>query len=229
MARVPLYKAAEAELIRRIESGDWEVGRRLPNEFVLAEEFRVSQGTMRRALMSLESMGYLDRKPGRGTLVSLPAAGEATPPPTGALSLKGADGAPLGLQVYRARSGTRGAGPEEADLFGAARLSVLERTLTRDGARAALDEIAVPEALIPALAEDAAVDLADLLAEAGLPPHGITESLTAAVTTMSESVALACDRYTALLVLTRTATDPEGRITARQTLRLIAEGVAYGP
>ena len=39
MARVPLYKAAEAELIRRIESGDWEVGRRLPNEFVLAEEF----------------------------------------------------------------------------------------------------------------------------------------------------------------------------------------------
>lgn len=229
MARVPLYKAAEAELVRRIESGEWEVGRRLPNEFVLAEEFRVSQGTMRRALMSLEAMGYLDRKPGRGTLVSLPSKAEATAPPTAALSLKGADGAPLGLQVYRARAGARGAGPEEADLFGAARLSVLERTLTRSGARAALEEIAVPEALLPALDEDAAVDLADLLAEAGLSPQGITDSLTAAVTTMSESVALSCDRYTALLVLTRTATDPEGRIIARQTLRLIADGVTYGP
>lgn len=229
MARVPLYKAAEAELVRRIESGEWEVGRRLPNEFVLAEEFRVSQGTMRRALMSLEAMGYLDRKPGRGTLVSLPAKGEAKPPPTAALSLKGADGAPLGLQVYRARSGTRGAGPEEADLFGAARLSVLERTLTRDGTRAALDEIAVPEALLPALDEGAAVDLADLLAEAGLSPQAITDSLTAAVTTMSESVALSCDRYTALLVVTRTATDAEDRIIARQTLRLIADGVTYGP
>jgi GntR family transcriptional regulator len=73
MARTPLYKAAETEMIRRIESGEWEVGKRLPNEFVLAEEFKVSQGTMRRALMTLEGMGLLNRKPGRGTLVARPA------------------------------------------------------------------------------------------------------------------------------------------------------------
>ncbi len=229
MARVPLYKAAEAELIRRIESGEWEAGRRLPNEFVLAEEFRVSQGTMRRALMSLEGMGYLDRKPGRGTLVSTPTASDAPSAPGHAMALVGPDGTPLALQVYRARSGTRGATPEEADVFGAARLSVLERTLTRDGSRAALDEIEVPEALLPALDEDAAVDLSELLTRAGLSPHGITESLTAAVTTMSESVALSCDRYTALLILTRTATDPDGRVIARQALRLIADGISYGP
>jgi DNA-binding transcriptional MocR family regulator len=72
MARTPLYKAAETEMIRRIEAGEWEVGKRLPNEFVLAEEFKVSQGTMRRALMTLEGMGLLNRKPGRGTLVARP-------------------------------------------------------------------------------------------------------------------------------------------------------------
>jgi DNA-binding GntR family transcriptional regulator len=72
MARTPLYKAAETEMIRRIEAGEWEVGKRLPNEFVLAEEFKVSQGTMRRALMTLEGMGLLNRKPGRGTLVAKP-------------------------------------------------------------------------------------------------------------------------------------------------------------
>ncbi|MBF9058046.1 GntR family transcriptional regulator [Rhodobacterales bacterium HKCCSP123] len=229
MARVPLYRAAETELIRRIESGEWEVGRRLPNEFVLAEEFRVSQGTMRRALMSLEGMGYLDRKPGRGTLVSLPAAGYGTSAPAAALSLKGTDGAPLALEVFRSRAGTRGASPGEADLFGAARLSVLERTLTRDGTRAALDEIAVPEAMLPALKEEAAIDLADLLTDAGLPPYAITDSIAATVTTMSESVALSCDRYTALLVLTRTATDAEGHIIARQTLRLVSNGITCGP
>jgi GntR family transcriptional regulator len=229
MARVPLYKAAETELIRRIESGEWEVGRRLPNEFVLAEEFRISQGTMRRALISLEGMGYLDRKPGRGTLVSTPSASKDPSARGAAMSLTGPDGAALALETYRARAGTRGTTPDEADLFGAARLSVLERTLTRDGTRTALDEILLPEALIPALDEDAATDLGDLLGEAGLSPHSITDSLTAAVTTMSESVALSCDRYTALLVLTRTATDAEGRILARQTLRLIADGITYGP
>ncbi|MFW5655093.1 MAG: GntR family transcriptional regulator, partial [Roseicyclus sp.] len=66
MARTPLYKAAETEMIRRIESGEWEVGRRLPNEFVLAEEFKVSQGTMRRALMTLEGQGLLAASPGGG-------------------------------------------------------------------------------------------------------------------------------------------------------------------
>ena len=60
--------------------------------------------------------------------------------------------------------------------FGAARLSVLERTLTRDGARAALDEIAVPEALIPALDEGAAVDLADarqVCEQLDIPLHSV--------------------------------------------------------
>jgi len=227
MARVPLYKATETEMIRRIDSGAWEVGRRLPNEFVLAEEFGVSQGTMRRALMSLEAMGYLDRKPGRGTLVSLPSAMHAPSAPV--MCLTDAEGTPLSLEVYRARSGTRGATPGEADLFGAARLAVLERTLTRDGTRAALDEIVVPEALIPALDEDAATSLAEILTDASLPFGQITDSLAAAVTSMSESVALSCDRYTALLILTRTATDTEGRVIARQTLRLIADGITYGP
>jgi GntR family transcriptional regulator len=226
MARTPLYKTAETEMIRRIRSGDWAVGLRLPNEFVLAEEFGVSQGTMRRALMSLEGMGLLDRKPGRGTLVADPAAvpvPEAVP--TG--RLLGIDGSAPVFEVYRARTGRRAPHPAEAELFGTARLSVLDRTLRRNDARAALDEITVPEALCPALDDEAAVDLADLLADAGIFPARIEDQVTAAVTSMSESVALACDRYTALLVLSRTARDADGTALACQTLRLIADGLTY--
>jgi GntR family transcriptional regulator len=228
MGRVPLYKAAETELVRRIRSGEWEVGRRLPNEFVLAEEFGVSQGTMRRALMSLEGMGLLSRKPGRGTLVSAPRpAPNGTEP--GGMALIGPDGAPPEFEPYRSRAATRAATAAEADLFGAARVATLDRTLRRDGSRVALDAVAVPEARLPALDEAAAVPLADLLAEADMPAARIEDRVTAMITSMSDSVALACARYTPLMILTRTAFDAEGHAMARQILRAIADDLAYGP
>ncbi len=229
MARTPLYKTAETEMIRRIRSGDWAVGLRLPNEFILAEEFGVSQGTMRRALMSLEGMGYLDRKPGRGTLVSDPATASAPTPVAPTARLQDKTGETPVFEVFRARALTRGADQVEADLFDTSRLSVLERTLRRNGARAGIDMVIVPEAILPALDEDAAVDLAHLLADAGLTPAMIDDQLSASVTSMSDSVALSCDRYTALLVVTRTARDKMGRPLGRQTMRLIADGLTYGP
>ena len=61
---VPLYKAAETEMIRRIESGEWAPGLRLPNEFGLADEFGVSQGTMRRAPDHTGGNGAFEPKAG---------------------------------------------------------------------------------------------------------------------------------------------------------------------
>jgi GntR family transcriptional regulator len=227
MPRTPLYKAAESEMIRRITSGDWEVGRRLPNEFVLAEEFGVSQGTMRRALMTLEGMGLLHRKPGRGTIVAR-ANGTAPAAPPRHEGRLVADGAPLVLTVHRARSGLRGAEADEAALFGTGRIVFLDRLLKRNGARTALEEIAVPENILPALDEDGAVDFTDFLAAHGIGTVDIADQVGAAVTTMAQSVALACDRHAPLLIVTRTARDASGRAIARQVLRLIADGVSYG-
>jgi GntR family transcriptional regulator len=229
MARVPLYKTAETEMIRRIQSGEWAVGLRLPNEFELADEFGVSQGTMRRALITLEGMGLLHRKPGRGTEVCAPEPAQTHAPSAQATArLHDGQGLPPVFEVFRSRSATRGADAAELALFGTQRLATLERTLRHNGARAALDEIAVPEALIPALDEDAAPDLVELLEDAGLSVARIDDHVTAAMTTMSESVALSCDRYTALLVLTRTARDAQGTAIARQRLRLIPNGLVYG-
>jgi DNA-binding GntR family transcriptional regulator len=56
----------------------------------------------------------------------------------------------------------------------------------------------------------------------------IADQVGAAVTTMAQSVALACDRHAPLLIVTRTARDASGRAIARQVLRLIADGVSYG-
>ncbi len=73
----PLYKWAEAEMVKRIINRIWLPGHPLPNEFDLADEFNVSQGTIRKALMSMEKKGLLVRQPGRGTSVSRTTAEEA--------------------------------------------------------------------------------------------------------------------------------------------------------
>ncbi len=70
VAAEPLYKRAETEMITRIVERVWRPGMRLPNEFELAAEFGVSQGTIRKALVSLERRGLLTRSPGRGTSVA---------------------------------------------------------------------------------------------------------------------------------------------------------------
>lgn len=57
-------------MVTRIVERVWSPGMRLPNEFELAAEFGVSQGTIRKALVSLERRGLLTRSPGRGTSVA---------------------------------------------------------------------------------------------------------------------------------------------------------------
>lgn len=229
MARTPLYKTAETEMIRRITAGEWEIGRRLPNEFVLAEEFKVSQGTMRRALMTLEGQGLLSRKPGRGTIVAKAKAaraanGVAKSAPAGQI-LSG--GSAAEFSVHRAKTGLRGADAAETALFSTGRLSNVERLLRLGASRIGTEEIVVPEAHANALDEDAPVNLADFLTAHGLKHGMISDVVSADITSMSESVSLSCDRHTPLLVVTRTAHGSDGAPMARQVMRLIADGLSY--
>ncbi|PIV75510.1 MAG: hypothetical protein COW55_05300 [Rhodobacteraceae bacterium CG17_big_fil_post_rev_8_21_14_2_50_65_11] len=230
MARTPLYKAAEAEILRRIATGAWPVGMRLGNEFELAEDFGVSQGTMRRALMTVEALGYLDRKPGRGTVVAEPQAATTTPPPD-FRRLTRPDGTPLPLTVFRARLTRRLPEGLEAGLFDGP-LHALARTLKCSPDRFALEEIVLPVAHRPDMEEDQPAAFIDLLSGLGLAAARIDDRLHAEVTDMATSVALACDRYTGLLCLTRLARDRHGAPIARQTLRMagpVAYGVTLGP
>lgn len=68
--KIPLYKQAEQYLTRAIAQGRWDDGSALPNEWDLAAEMGVSQGTMRKALTHLVEQGLLDRQQGVGTFVS---------------------------------------------------------------------------------------------------------------------------------------------------------------
>ncbi len=66
---LPLYKQVYQFLLERIVDGTWKPGQALPNEFALANELNVSQGTVRKALNVMESEQLIERRQGKGTFV----------------------------------------------------------------------------------------------------------------------------------------------------------------
>lgn len=64
------YDLVYEEIVRRIETGEWSPGDRLPSEAALAEERGVSLGTVQRSLRMLEAEGLVVRRHGSGTYVA---------------------------------------------------------------------------------------------------------------------------------------------------------------
>ncbi|RGE21963.1 FadR/GntR family transcriptional regulator [Leucobacter sp. wl10] len=62
-------RATLAYLRRKITTGEWPVGSRIPIEPELAEQTGVGRSTVREAVRSLASIGMLETLPGRGTFV----------------------------------------------------------------------------------------------------------------------------------------------------------------
>ncbi|MCE3028637.1 GntR family transcriptional regulator [Salinicola sp. DM10] len=58
------------ELGRRIRSGEWSSGHQLPGEHQLANEFNVSRGTLRQALLELQRQQYIATQSGVGSFVT---------------------------------------------------------------------------------------------------------------------------------------------------------------
>jgi len=67
--RTPLARQVAEDLRRRIVSGEFGRGARLPSEAELCEHYRVSRVTVRTAAKSLESQGLVDIRHGSGMYV----------------------------------------------------------------------------------------------------------------------------------------------------------------
>ncbi len=66
----PLYRQVKSHLVHRVLTGEWRPGEILPSEIKLAEEYGLSQGTVRKAIEEMASEGLVSRKAGRGTFVT---------------------------------------------------------------------------------------------------------------------------------------------------------------
>jgi GntR family transcriptional regulator len=68
--RRPLYEQIKILLTNSLVAGEWKPGEAIPSEMDLAARFRVSQGTVRKAIEELASAAILTRRQGKGTFVA---------------------------------------------------------------------------------------------------------------------------------------------------------------
>ena len=73
----PLYSQIKALILQSLQSGEWKPGEVIPSEIDLAARFRVSQGTVRKAIDELALENLLVRRQGKGTFVATHAAQQA--------------------------------------------------------------------------------------------------------------------------------------------------------
>ena len=77
LAFQPLYQQVAEYIKQLIVERRWQPGEMLPSEFKLADEFNVSQGTVRKALTLLTDTKIVTRRQGVGTFVSEHTAQDA--------------------------------------------------------------------------------------------------------------------------------------------------------
>ena len=66
----PLYQQIKALITRSLQGGEWKPGQAIPSEMELAARFKVSQGTVRKAIDELAGENLLVRRQGKGTFVA---------------------------------------------------------------------------------------------------------------------------------------------------------------
>ncbi|CDG84116.1 gntR-family transcriptional regulator [Janthinobacterium agaricidamnosum NBRC 102515 = DSM 9628] len=66
----PLYQQIKALITAGLQSGEWKPGELIPSEVELAGRFKVSQGTVRKAIDELAAENLVMRRQGKGTFVA---------------------------------------------------------------------------------------------------------------------------------------------------------------
>ena len=66
----PLYRQIKTLITAGLQAGEWTPGQAIPSETELAARFKVSQGTVRKAIDELAAENLLGRRQGKGTFVA---------------------------------------------------------------------------------------------------------------------------------------------------------------
>lgn len=165
----PLYQQIKALLTQSLQSGEWKPGELIPSEVELAARFKVSQGTVRKAIDELAAENLVMRRQGKGTFVSTHHEERAH---FRFLKLVPDQGVPHHpdnriLEVKRLR-----APPEVAgllDLKSGDAVIFIKRLMSFDGAPTILEELWLPGAIFKGLT-------AERLDQYKGPMYGLFES-----------------------------------------------------
>lgn len=70
----PLYQQIKGLILQSLQVGEWRPGELIPSEMELAARFKVSQGTVRKAIDELAAENLVMRRQGKGTFVATHSA-----------------------------------------------------------------------------------------------------------------------------------------------------------
>ena len=148
----PLYQQIKALLEKSLEAREWRPGEAIPSEVELASRFRVSQGTVRKAIDALAADNLVVRRQGKGTFVATHT--EEQQSTFRFLRIRRNDGkaeypASSLLDVRRSKAASEVA--RLLELRPGDTVIVLRRLLEYSGEPTVLDEITLPAALFRGL------------------------------------------------------------------------------
>jgi GntR family transcriptional regulator len=226
----PLYAKVREILIDRIKSGGWKPGQLIPNEFEVAAEFGVSQGTARKAIDTLAADGLVIRRQGKGTYVV-----EHTPAQVlfrffHVYDENGRQALPDSPSV---RPRVIVATPEQRailELEEGAKVIQIDRDRTCGGRAFSVETIALPEALFPMLAAVDAVPntLYDMFqSKYGILVGRADDKLTAIAATKTDAALLGIAPGAPLLQIDRITYDIDGRPIEWRVSRCHLDGMHY--
>ena len=142
----------EALIVEGLDAGEWRPGEAIPSETELAARFRVSQGTVRKAIDALAAANLVVRRQGKGTFVATHTEEKSST--FRFLRIRRNDGraeypASRLLDVRRAKAPADQA--RLLELKAGEPVIVIRRVLEFAGEPAVLDEIVLPAALFKGL------------------------------------------------------------------------------
>lgn len=166
----PLYQQIKALIMRGLQGGEWKPGEAIPSELELAARFRVSQGTVRKAIDELAAENLLVRRQGKGTFVATHSEERVQ---YRFLRLQTEEGGPPPPMQRRFLDCRRARAPAEVaralDLKSGEMAVQVRRTLSSEGRPVVLDDIWLPGSLFKGLT-------AERLSEYRGPLYGLFES-----------------------------------------------------
>jgi GntR family transcriptional regulator len=140
----PLYQQIKGLITQSLQSGEWKPGEIIPSEVELAARYKVSQGTVRKAIDELAAENLLVRRQGKGTFVATHNEDRAQFRFLRLLPDDGAEHPHISklLECRRLRAPAEIA--RQLDLKPADPVVLIKRLLQFDGVTTVLDEIWLP-------------------------------------------------------------------------------------
>ncbi|MEX3581967.1 MAG: GntR family transcriptional regulator [Burkholderia sp.] len=150
----PLYQQIKALITQGLESGEWKPGEIIPSEVELAARYKVSQGTVRKAIDELAADNLLVRRQGKGTFVATHSEERAQFRFLRLLAEDGVAHPHVSRLLECRRTGAPAEIARQLDLKPADPVVQVRRMLEFDGVATVLDEICLPGAMFRGLSFD---------------------------------------------------------------------------